>query len=430
MVVVVSGLAVASYGLVARVLFGDKLFGLLAVPTIRPFGPFVSKNHFAGYVEMAALLALGLAIGLRDEARRESGPLAWVESRAAPRVVLAYGAAAVLTVAVLVSLSRGGAVSLVAGVATVVLLRSTRARGARRRSVRGLTAFTALALAAAVLFVVPPEARERLASIGDGRRDASTAFRATVWRDTLRLSATSPLIGHGLGTFVDALPRFKSGVADVLVEHVENDYLELLAECGVVGLALGIGALVALGWPRAPRSAEPSGRLRRGLTLGSSAALAAMAVHSLLDFNLRIPSNALLFALLAAIVLAARPPSRARSLRGPGLAVLGALLVALAASSPRSNTLKTLLPVQSFRAGSASTPLRLQALENDVKDHLNRRPGDARAWVWLGWSRAELGAGPEGAAIAAYGASLDPQRRRLGEVAASLETRGTHPRRQ
>ncbi len=130
-VVVGSGLAVAVYGLAARLLFGDKLFGVLAVPTVAPFGPFVSKNHFAGYVEMAALLALGLAVGLGDEARREPGLLGWVGSRRAPRVVLAYGAAAILSLAVLVSLSRGGAVSLASGLTFFILLRSTEARGDR-----------------------------------------------------------------------------------------------------------------------------------------------------------------------------------------------------------------------------------------------------------------------------------------------------------
>ncbi len=57
-------------GLVARLALGDKLYGLLAIPTIAAFGPSVRKNHFAGLVEMAACLAVGLAVGLADETRR------------------------------------------------------------------------------------------------------------------------------------------------------------------------------------------------------------------------------------------------------------------------------------------------------------------------------------------------------------------------
>src|SRR5258708_1933559 len=115
LVVAGGGLAVALYGIVARTLFGNLLYGAVPVPTVSPFGPFVSKNHFAGYVEMAALLAFGLAIGLADTARRSSSPLGWVESRRAGRVVLAGGAAAAMGLAVLVSLSRGGGVGLAPG---------------------------------------------------------------------------------------------------------------------------------------------------------------------------------------------------------------------------------------------------------------------------------------------------------------------------
>ncbi|HXY42113.1 MAG TPA: hypothetical protein VEQ10_20725, partial [Vicinamibacteria bacterium] len=77
--VVLGAVLVAVYGLVARLAFGDRLFGVLAVPTITPFGPFVSKNHFAGYVEMAACLALGLAVGLADEARHAPEWLSWLD---------------------------------------------------------------------------------------------------------------------------------------------------------------------------------------------------------------------------------------------------------------------------------------------------------------------------------------------------------------
>src|SRR5207244_285882 len=73
---VAGGAAVAAYGVVAKVLYGPLLFGHIAVPTIAPFGPFVSKNHFAGYVEMAALLALGLAVLWPGETHERIGTLA------------------------------------------------------------------------------------------------------------------------------------------------------------------------------------------------------------------------------------------------------------------------------------------------------------------------------------------------------------------
>src|SRR6185503_10948695 len=96
---VAGGTAVAVFGLAARLAFGNKIYGIWSVPTVAPFGPFVSKNHFAGYVELAALLAIGLATGLAEEARRDRRFLSWIESRRAKWIVLAWGTAFVLVLA-------------------------------------------------------------------------------------------------------------------------------------------------------------------------------------------------------------------------------------------------------------------------------------------------------------------------------------------
>ena len=92
-------------------------------PTVAPFGPFVNKNHFAGYVVLAALLAVGLAAGLASEARRAPGFLGWIESSRARCVVFAWGAAVILILAVPVCLSRGGVLSLAAGLVAFAGLR-------------------------------------------------------------------------------------------------------------------------------------------------------------------------------------------------------------------------------------------------------------------------------------------------------------------
>ena len=164
--VVAGAVLVSVYGFVARLAFGDRLFGTWTVPTIAPFGPFVSKNHFAGYVELAALLAVGLATGLADEARHGEGWLNWIDSRRSKWVVVAWGAALVLVLAVPVSLSRGGVVSLTAGLACFVLLRLWARKGSRL-SGRGLVGALAGLGAAGLLLVavLPTEARDRVLTL-------------------------------------------------------------------------------------------------------------------------------------------------------------------------------------------------------------------------------------------------------------------------
>jgi len=71
--VAAGGVALSAYAIFARARFGALLYGTIAVPTVSPFGPFVSKNHFAGWIAMATLLAAGLALGLADRARGRGG---------------------------------------------------------------------------------------------------------------------------------------------------------------------------------------------------------------------------------------------------------------------------------------------------------------------------------------------------------------------
>jgi O-antigen ligase len=429
LVVAGGGLAVALYGIVARTLFGNLLYGVVAVPTVSPFGPFVSKNHFAGYVEMAALLVFGLAVGLADEARRSSSPLGWVESRRAGRVVLALGAAAAMGLAVVVSLSRGGVVALaLGGVAFVALRAAVRRRGdPRRAALWGLGALVGLAVVA--LAVVPREGRQRIESLSGITGDSSGAFRTALWRDTVCLASASPLLGHGLGAFADALPRFKTAAGELRVEHAENDYLEMLAEGGALGLAFALALMAFLARQVVRGLREQEDRLLRGLGLGAAAGLGALLVHSAFDFNLHIPSGALLFAFLAALSVGATGPATPSHGRWWPWVAAGAavfcLLLATVTVPPTWPSRQDAM--HRLSAAGAITPLRGTLADATLVANLRQHPADAEAWVFLGWLRAIHGARKEGAALARHGADLDPRRRSLQEAAARLAAEAGRP---
>jgi O-antigen ligase len=419
--VVSAGVLVASYGLAARLLFGDKLYGVFAVPTIAPFGPFVSKNHFAGYVELSACLALGLAAGLADESRSGPGRLSWLDSRRAGWVVAAWGAAVVLVIAVPVSLSRGGMVSLAAGLAAFAGIRLSTRPG-QAVGLRGaILAVGGLALVAVMLaLLLPDTARDRVRTLGGV--DQAGVYRLDVWRDSLHLATSSLAVGSGFGAYADALPRFKTGAGDVGVEHAENDYLELLCEGGLVGAALAaiaVAGLLAAGW-RVVRD-EPH-RLSRGVRAGALAGLTALLVHSVFDFNLRIPSNALLAGFLLSCVLsqssAVVPTTSGRSGRRGllGTVVLAcALLVALFLALIGRWTPDQVDTGALQRVAVGAPGLRGAALERDIVAHLQGRPGDANAWAALAWLRLPRSAS-EAAALAGWSQVLDPRHAALRQA--------------
>jgi len=414
--VAVGGFLLSAYAIFARARFGTLLYGHLAVPTVAPFGPFVSKNHFAGYVAMAALLTAGLAIGLADSARRRGRD--WTTSSRAGAVVLAMVAAVAMALAVLASLSRGGGVALAAGAASLIVLLVLRARAGKRRGGLVPSLVLAGALGLVVVALVPPETHARMRSL------SGASLRLDTWRDGLRLALASPVVGSGLGAFHDAYPRFKRGHGVLRVEHAENDYVETLAETGLVGLVLVLvgGALLLTGAARGAGSGGDG--VVRGVGLGALAGLVALAVHSAVDFNLRVPSNAALAAVLASAAAGAAGV-RPRPLSRP-VAAAGALLVlVLLAAVVRLPSEPWLVAREQARlVGVATTPesraLRLERAEIALGRLLRRRPAHAETWLMLAGVRAG-GADPVSAAsLADHAVALDPERAALREAAGPL----------
>jgi O-antigen ligase len=416
------GLVLAVYGVVARTLFGSLLYGRIPVPTVSPFGPFYSKNHFAGYVEMATLLALGLAVGLADEARGSGGG-SWMQSARAGRVVFAYGAAAAMGLAVLVSLSRGGTLSLAGGCLVFAVGRVlVRRRRRERAKMAWALGVATVVLAGGALAVLPSEARARVMSLAGIASDQSGVARLALWRDTLRAVGSSPFLGYGQGAFPDTLPRFKTVALDLRAEHAENDYLELLAEGGGAALLLGLAVIAVLARRLVHGLREQPDRRIRGLGLGATAGLSALLVHSAFDFNLRIPSNALLFAFLGAVALAAGTGVRPIGVRpAVAAAAMSTLLFGLVLSPPGAEHAARLPEVRPLLDAPGPLRLRWALADTALVERLHQRPADAEAWALLGWVRALRGDTKEGAALARYGASLDPQRVALRAEADRLE---------
>jgi len=111
----------------------------------------------------------------------------------------------------------------------------------------------------------------------------------------------NPILGVGLGAFQAAHPTYSQSNSMHSSGEAHNDYLQVLADCGIPGALTAIWfiAAVARAVMRGIRSRDP---LFAGLALGCGGGIFAILVHSLFDFNLQIPTNALLFLFLAAVV--------------------------------------------------------------------------------------------------------------------------------
>jgi O-antigen ligase len=303
LVVAAIGSGVALFGLVQFFTWNGRLYWIRPITLSSPFGPYVNRNHFAGLMEMTVLVALGLALSKR------SGPLV--------KGVLLF-AAIVMALATLMSLSRGGLISLMVGLVAFAFLYS------RRRAARPVLLVVGLLLAVAIAWLAWLGARplvERLSALSKLSREATVEDRIWIAKDTLQLIQDHPFLGTGLGTYPLAVPSYVSHYFPREWDKAHNDYLQLLAEVGLVGFSLAVWWLVAFGRSLAAALRSKS---TSPVRLGAYCGCLALLVHSFGDFNLQIPANAILFTVLAALATR-RSPDAAPVERGEGEALPASL---------------------------------------------------------------------------------------------------------
>jgi O-antigen ligase len=285
----------ALYGLVQYLTGWQKIFTYTKVFYREDAtGTYINRNHFAGLLEM--ILPLGLSLVLHAVERFRLWGEGTLESLGhdrgqVPRAFLSFSIVLLLFLGILFSRSRMGMLSALAGVATVSLLWAS-VSWRRRTAIVVLGAFLLGAVALGVWLGLEPVI-QRYETV---RQDS--LGRTAIWKDTLELIKARPLLGSGLGTFAERYTRHQTVALTGYVDHAHNDYLEFTAELGLLGAGLLFGVLgcalarIVAGFYRSERGRS------RFLLLGCIGGSSAIFLHSLADFNLQIPANALVFVTL------------------------------------------------------------------------------------------------------------------------------------
>jgi O-antigen ligase len=271
------------------------------------FGPYVNRNHFAGYLVMASLLCIGFVLEAWARLRRrfERRRRHWLSlgEEEGTAAIRASVVAMVLFAGLLASASRGGVAAF--ALAALVLPLASRHRG---RTVVAVAVPVGIGIAWIGLggLVAGFEARGIRAS------------RLDLWRDMLPMIPRFPVFGVGWNAFSTAYPWYQTVLRTDWVGEAHNDYLQVLLDGGLVA-----AVVVALLLVRVFRSA-----LARAATspldLGLFGALLGLALHNLVDFNWQIPANAATWVALAALAVTPLPgagggkrPSRLEDGREP-----------------------------------------------------------------------------------------------------------------
>lgn len=304
---VVIGCILAIVGIAQKALLGEvayngmKIYGFWTPESLltSPFGPFVNKNHFGGWMLMVIPLALGLAM---DAFEREGAPrggvdrwLVWLSSPGGGRVLMFGSAALLMIVSLLMTRSRSAmaCLALMTLLAGVAVWRRTRSG----RVAAGVAAgFGALVMLGA-LYAGSDAAISRFVT-----ETNSAQLRISIWTVSLDVLRGFPLFGSGLDSFGTATIFYqKPGAAHFREAH--NDYLQVLVECGAVGGVLLLTAIAGV-WMSARHrftaDREPESYWPR---VGAIIGLVAIAVQSSIEFSLQLPGNAAVFVVVLALAL-------------------------------------------------------------------------------------------------------------------------------
>ncbi|MDP6490165.1 MAG: O-antigen ligase family protein [Kiritimatiellia bacterium] len=301
--VVVSGFFMALVALVHR--FSGS-YNILWVHEPRHhgsiFGPFTNRNHFAAHANMLFGMALGLFLSSQHISEILSWPswrerIAWLSSRSASRIALAAFAVVLIGGTSCATASRGGMLSLAVGL-TLAAVVVTRHRSVTPSARIAVFAINGLVLVIA-LWLAREEVFMRLAMLATVVENPMEDLRTIATGDTLRLYLRCPLSGCGFGAFRHAYTIVQTPALSDRWLHAHNDWAQLLAEGGWLGTVTFLGALIVFVRYIVTRFVELSDRARL-YVLGVCVGLCTIALHSIVDYSLHKPGNALLLCFLVA----------------------------------------------------------------------------------------------------------------------------------
>lgn len=277
--------------------FGLSLFGIFQSLDLFPHSwwwtrgdiaaTYVNKNHFGGFLEMVIFLGLGQV---------------FYGVKATEKILFAL-----LTLFMMVTLflthSHGALISFLCALVIFIFLLLHPKKVPRA----SLIALFCLCLFM-VLFIF-----NRLSTIAQNTQEYtkspiaselnSWSSRESVWRSTVLMIKERPLTGVGLGNFELAFPPYRQPRMDKRVDYAHNDFLQFVAEVGLFGILVILFATYRLFQQTLKQlHHQEHPPFYRGIVLGSFCGLISLWFHSLLDFNLQIPANALIAAFLLALI--------------------------------------------------------------------------------------------------------------------------------
>ena len=261
----------------------------------RASGQYISPNHLAGYLEVVAIIGVSLVF--------------WGMSKPWVKILMAY-TSIVAFAGVLITGSRGGYASsafcIVFFCITSIVVVKIAFPERFFRITAVILAFMIMVSVLLPVVVTSQLVRSRAGSVFEKN------MRLQLWQAAIPDIKLDPLFGTGSGTYLYYGRKFRDPEVQRDPVRVHNDYLDLIAEYGILG---GVVFLIFFGihiwngvhtfrWLVVRRMQFSLDWRSNSLALniGCMSAVAAYVVHSVVDFNLHIPANSMLMAFVFGVI--------------------------------------------------------------------------------------------------------------------------------
>lgn len=292
-IIVIFGGIIAFVGILQKLASPDAIYGVRKHANAIPFGPYINQHHFASLMVLFSGVAIAHLLG----------------GGVTRQVKLLIGiSAAIMAVAVPLTGSRGGMISYfsmlgVSGLAWFYGQREETVAGRRRLPLLATGSVAAIVALGTVLFLGGGDSLMRGIGFAQTSDDISSG-RLHFWSVAWQIFTANPIIGAGLDAFGVAYTRFDTEGGLYRVEQAHNEYLQMLADGGIIAFGLMIAFIVLVVRKGIRRIRTERNSFIRTTTIGCLAGCVGIFVHSLFDFPLRTAGNAYCFLLVVAIMLA------------------------------------------------------------------------------------------------------------------------------
>ena len=308
--IAIIGVLLGLAGIIQQSLYNGKIYGFWTPETAGlSYGPFVNRNHFAGWMLMGLPVTLGLLFsrvsrGMGTVRGTFRDRVLWLGSADASSTALLAGGAMLMTIALMLTMSRSGmAVAAVAVTATAVV--------AARRQSTGAKKFASVAIVAAVAVIAVSAIGVSTIFARFGSADANDFnARRGAWADAAAIARQFPLAGTGFNTYGVSTLFYQRHDLEQHYAQAHNDYLQLAAEGGALLTIPAVACVVALAAAIRRRFQQETSTTTYWIRAGAVTGICAIAIQELVEFSLQMPGNGFLFVVLCAIALHRTPVRR------------------------------------------------------------------------------------------------------------------------